>query len=110
MLLCFSGMEEITIPHLNGGEGEVCARMFADACNKAMVSRLPSGSSIGTHQHTDSSEWNYVLSGTGEAICDGVPEELAAGCCQYCAKGSSHSICNTGSEDLVLFTVVAEQE
>lgn len=74
-----------------------------------MVSRIPAGASIGLHEHTTSSEINYVLDGNGKAVCDGKEEMLQAGVCQYCPKGSSYTIFNTGMADLVLFTVVTEQ-
>ena len=109
MLLKFEGLEEHTIPHLTGGDGAVSAKMFADAAGKIMISRLPAGASIGMHRHTTSWEINYVVSGAGTAICDGAEERLTAGSCHYCPKGSSHSIRNTGADDLVLFTVVPEQ-
>ncbi|WP_195267684.1 cupin domain-containing protein [Eubacterium sp. 1001713B170207_170306_E7] len=109
MLIRFDEMKEVTIPHLNDGAGSVSAKMYMEPSNKMMISRLPVGVSIGMHAHTTSSEVNYVLSGTGMAVCDGDEEVLEPGCCQYCPKGSSHSIINTGNEDLVLFTVVPEQ-
>lgn len=109
MMIDFEAMREATIPHLNGGEGEVSAKMFMDPANKVMLSRLSAGASIGLHVHGTGSEVNYVLSVTGTALCDGEEEALRAGVCHYCPKGSSHSIVNTGGEDLVLFTVVPEQ-
>lgn len=109
MIIDFEQINEISIAHLNNGDGVVSARMFMDPANKVMLSRLPSGTSIGMHAHRTSSEINYVLSGVGKAVCDGVDEQLRPGVCQYCPKGSSHSIVNTEDEDLVLFTVVPEQ-
>ena len=109
MLIQFDKMKEITIPYLNQGEGAVSAKFFADGNGKIMLSRLPAGASIGLHVHASSSEANYVLSGTGCAVCGGEPEELTPGICRYCPKGASHSIANTGTDDLVLFTVVSEQ-
>ena len=64
---------------MNGGEGFVFAKMFADDNGKIMLSRLPQGASIDLHWHTGSSEVNYVVSGRGEACCDGQAEALAAG-------------------------------
>lgn len=109
MLIDFNKTDEVTIPHLNNGEGEVSAKMFMRPDNKIMISRLPKGTSIGLHEHKTSSEMNYVISGNGKAICDNEKEILTAGVCHYCPKGSSHSIINSGDEDLVLFTVVPEQ-
>lgn len=109
MFIQFHKMNEESIPHLNGGDGEVAAKMFADSTCKIMTSRLPAGASIGMYLHKTSSEINYVLSGQGMAVCDGEEEPLKKGACHYCPKGSSHSIRNTGAEELVLFTVVPEQ-
>lgn len=109
MLIDFDKIQEVSIPNLNGGMGSVSAKMFMKPENKIMISRIPADSSIGLHEHKTSSEMNYVISGTGKAVCDGEEEELKCGVCQFCPKGSSHSIVNTGTEDLVLFTVVSEQ-
>lgn len=109
MKLSFDAIPEAGIPNLNQGEGTVFARMYMDQAGKIMVSRLPKGASQGLHTHTTSREVCYVLSGTGLAVCDGVEEILAPGDCHCCPKGSSHSLANTGEEDLVLFTVVCEE-
>lgn len=109
MLIDFSKIKEIAISQMNGGEGEISAKMFMDESGKVMVSRIPVGASIGEHVQKTSNDINYVLSGTGKAICDGQSEELIPGVCHYCPKGASHSIINTGNEDLVLFCVVSEQ-
>lgn len=109
MLIDFKTMKEVSIPHLNGGESAVSAQMFMDANGKIMLSRLPQGASIGEHRHETSSEVNYVLAGSGIAVCGGAEEPLSPGVCHYCPKGSTHSIINTGTDDLVLFTVVPEQ-
>lgn len=109
MLIDFKTMDEVTIPNLNDGQGCVSAKMFGDPATKIMISKLPVGCSIGLHHHASSSEINYVISGTGKAICDGIEEQLSAGDCHYCPKGCSHSIINVGTDDLILFTVVPEQ-
>ena len=61
------------------------------------------------HKHETSDDINYVVSGTGKAICDGKEVLLNAGTCHICKKGSKHSIINTGNEDLILLTVVVER-
>lgn len=109
MLIDFDVMKEITIPHLNDGEGAVSAKMYKDNTGKIMVSRIPVGASIGMHEQCTSNDINYVISGTGLAICDGKEEALRPGNCHYCPQGSIHSIINTGNEDLVLFSVVTER-
>ena len=73
------------------------------------TSGIHAGGSIGMHRHETSDDINYIISGNGEAICDGKEEKLTAGTCHICRKGSEHSIFNTGAEDLVMLTVVVER-
>ena len=77
--------------------------------NRGKSLTIHPGGSIGLHKHPTSDDINYVISGTGKAVCDGQEEILNAGTCHICKKGSEHSITNTGSEDLVLLTVVVER-
>lgn len=109
MLINFNDMPERTAPGMNGGTGEMTAKMYMDARGKVIQSCIHTGGSVGLHRHETSDDINYVISGTGKAVCDGAEELLAAGCCHICGKGSEHSIANTGSDDLVLLTVVVER-
>ena len=106
MLIDFNRKEEITIPRMNNGTGTMAAKMYMDEQGKIIPCSIHAGGSIGLHKHETSDDINYVLSGTGKAICDGQEEILNAGACHICKKGSEHSIVNTGAEDLVLLTVV----
>lgn len=108
MKIDFSTLREVVVPGMNGGGGECRARMYMDESGKIIHSVLPKGSSIGLHLQKTSNDVNYVVSGTGKAICDGVEEPLKAGDVHYCRKGQEHSIVNTGEEDLVLISVVTE--
>lgn len=98
------------VPGMNGGTGEMSARMYMDEEGKIIPCRIHPGGSIGTHGHPTSDDINYILSGTGKAVCDGREELLAPGICHICKKGSEHSIVNTGEEDLVMLTVVVERQ
>lgn len=109
MLIDFNKTVEITCPGMNSGTGIMTAKMYMDEQGKIILCSIHVGGSIGLHKHETSDDINYVLSGTGKAICDGHEEFLNAGTCHICKKGSEHSIINTGSEDLVLFTVVVER-
>lgn len=109
MIIDFNEKEAITIPGMNGGTGTVIAKMHMSEAGKIIPGSLQPGSSIGMHKHETSDDINYVISGTGKAICDGVEEELMPGVCHVCKKGSEHSIINTGDEDLVLLTIVVER-
>ena len=108
MRIDFSEIEERRVPGMNGVTGEMSARMYMGEQGKIIPCRIHPGGSIGLHRHETSDDVNYVLSGAGKAVCDGIVETLTPGVCHLCHKGSSHSILNDGSEDLVLFTVVTE--
>ena len=109
MLIDFNRIEEIEISRMNNGTGKITARMYMDKQGKIIPTIIHPGSSIGLHKHSTSDDINYVISGTGKAICDGQEEVLKVGACHICKKGSEHSIANTGSENLVLLTVVVER-
>lgn len=109
MIIDFNSIKEITISGMNNGTGEMTAKMFMDDNGKVIPCSIHKGGSIGIHQHKTSDDINYILSGTGKAICDGKEEYLIAGTCHICRKGSEHSIINTGDADLVMLTVVVER-
>lgn len=109
MRIDFNAIPERRLPGMNGGAGEMSARMYMDDGGKIIPCRIHPGGSIGEHRHETSDDISYVLSGTGTALCDGAEEPLSPGVCHLCRKGSSHSIANTGGEDLVLLTLVVER-
>ena len=109
MLIDFGKMKEVTLPGMNHGTGTMTAKLYMDEKGKIIPCAIHKGSSIGLHRHETSDDINYVLSGTGIAICDGKEEMLNPGVCHICRKGSEHSITNTGEEDLVLLTIVVER-
>ena len=106
MIIDFEKLKEITIEKLNGGNGQISSKMHIDNLGKIMLSRIPKGASIGSHEQKTGHDINYVISGHGKAICNGTEEILKVGMCHYCPKGSTHSIINDGDEDLILFNMV----
>ncbi len=108
MLIDFNSQEYRIFHGMNGGAGDVYAKMYMNSSGKVIISRLKPGASIGLHTQSSGNDINFVVSGTGRALCDGTEEILTPGVCHYCPKGSSHMIQNTGNEDLVLYTVVQE--
>ena len=96
MLINFNEIDEMTIPCMNNGQGMMSVRMHADDKGKAILTKIHKGGSIGLHPHPTSDDVIFVLSGRGTAICDEEEEQLVAGCCHVCPRGSSHSIANTG--------------
>ena len=109
MLIDFNEKQELNVKGMNGGSGVVSAKMYVGEHGKIIPSHIAPGASIGLHAHPTSDDINYILSGTGKAVCDGREEILRAGVCHICPKGSSHSIANTGDDDLVMLTVVVER-
>lgn len=108
MLIDFNVLSQIAIPNMNGGEGEVIAKMDVNECGRFIQTIIPPKSSIGPHLQETNDDINFIVSGEGIAICDDVEETLKAGTCHICPKGSTHSIINTGDEDLVFYTVVPQ--
>ena len=106
MQINFNEIEEMTIPGMNGGTGTMTARMYHDGKYRIIATSVHPGGSIGLHAHPSGDDMNYILSGSGKAVCDGREEELRPGIMHICPKGSEHSIINTGSEDLVMLTIV----
>ena len=109
MLIDFNTIQGVKIFGMNNGTGKMTAKMYACDSGKIISCSIHAGGSIGLHSHNTSDDINYVISGIGKAICVGEEEQLKAGCCHICKKGSNHTIINTGNEDLVLLTVVAER-
>ena len=106
MIVDLTSADWVEIPHMNGGEGSVFAKMSVTEDTRIVITRIPSGSSIGKHLQSSGDDVNYVLAGKGKAICDGIEEKLTPGMCHICPKGHEHSIVNDGKEDLILFTTV----
>ena len=109
MIIDFNTIKSMTIPGMNGGTGEMTCRMYNDDSYRIIPTTIHPGGSIGSHKQESGDDLNYIINGTGKAICDGVEEELKAGVMHICPKGSEHSIVNTGEEDLVMLTVVVKK-
>ncbi|MDY6284899.1 MAG: cupin domain-containing protein [Hallerella sp.] len=109
MLIDFKQIHPVTGPGMNHGAGEMTARIVENSHGKFLINRLHPYGSIGIHTQKNGCEINYVISGSGRAICDGKEELLSSGCCHICPEGSSQIIENTGIDDLVLFTVITEK-
>ena len=108
MLIDFNVLSQIAIPNMNGGQGEVIAKMYVNECGMFIQTIIQPKSSIVPHLQETNDDINFIVSGEGIAICDDVEETLKAGTCHICPKGSTHSIINTGDEDLVFYTVVPQ--
>ena len=109
MQIDFNKIELMTFPGMNNGAGMMSARMYNDDSYRIVPTTIHPGGSIGTHRQESGDDMNYIISGTGKAICDGAEEKLRPGVMHICPKGSEHSIINTGEEDLVMLTIVVKK-
>ena len=88
----------------NGGGQTVGYSFFKDVPKLRLVFRkraLKPGSGIGLHVQRED-EIYYVLSGTGTMTLDGKTVNVTPGTAVLTRTGSSHSLKQTGTEDLVI--------
>lgn len=91
---------------LRGGKGTVELHHFFEHGDFRGTGRtfarfvLAPGSSIGYHQHVGDFEAYYILKGTGTYNDNGEVYEVAPGDFLLCRDGGSHSLENTGEEDM----------
>ena len=109
MLIDFNKIDLMTFPGMNNGSGTMSAKMYNDDSYRIIPTSIHSGGSIGTHKQESGDDLNYIISGTGKAICNGIEEELKPGMMHICPKDTEHSIINTGDEDLTILTIVVKK-
>jgi mannose-6-phosphate isomerase-like protein (cupin superfamily) len=88
----------------NGGGQTVGYSFFSKVPNLKLIFRkraLKPGSGIGLHEQKED-EIYYVLSGTGTMTLDGKTVDITPGTAILTRTGSSHSLKQTGSDDLVI--------
>ena len=109
MKIDFNEISEMTVPCMNNGKGEMTVKMYYDGKYRIIPTVIHCGGSIGIHTQNSGDDLNYIISGTGKAVCDGTDEELKKGVMHICPKGSQHTIINTGTDDLIMLTIVVEK-
>ena len=88
----------------NGGGTTIGYSFFKEVPNLRLVFRkraLKPGSGIGLHEQKED-EIYYVLSGTGTMVLDGKTVDITPGTAVLTRTGSTHSLKQTGGEDLVI--------
>src|SRR3954453_12511891 len=88
----------------NGGGMTVGYSFFAKVPNLKLVFRKRAfhpGSGVGLHEQKED-EIYYVLSGRGQMTLDGTTVDVTPGTAVLTRTGSSHSLTQVGSEDLVV--------
>lgn len=100
--------------NMRGGPGEVEIRHylnkdeFGARCRLCAELVLSPGSGIGEHQHVDEDEVFIIQRGRGVVTDGGKEAEVVAGDSILTGKGASHSIKNTGNEDLVVTAIIMQ--
>src|SRR5918995_1689108 len=96
--------------HKGGGE-TIGYSFFRNVPNLKLVFRkraFKPGSGVGHHVQKED-EIYYVLSGTGTMILDGKSVDITPGTAVLTRPGSSHSLKQTGTEDLVVLINYEQQ-
>lgn len=109
MQIDFNKIDFMTFPGMNNGTGTISVRMYNDNSYRIIPTEIHPGGSIGIHKQESGDDLNYIISGTGKAICNGIEEELKPGVIHICPKGMEHSIVNTGEVNLVMLTIVVKK-
>ncbi len=99
---------------MRGGPGEVRIRHhmkpedFGAKCRLCAELVLAPGSGIGEHAHENEDEIFIIQSGTGVVTDGGRESRVEAGDAIVTGRGSTHSIKNTGTTDLVVTAVIIQ--
>jgi mannose-6-phosphate isomerase-like protein (cupin superfamily) len=95
----------VTEPGTHNGGGQTVGYSFFQTVPKLKLifrkRALKPGSGIGLHEQGED-EIYYVLSGTGVMTLDGKTVEITPGTAVLTRTGSTHSLKQTGNEDLVI--------
>ena len=102
----------ITAKNKAGGKNEIyITHLLSDdemkgKCKMLAKVVIPPGASIGEHYHYGDSETYHILSGVGTYNDNGDIYEVNVGDTTFCPDGSSHSIENQGTEDLIFIALI----
>lgn len=112
MIRKLSDMKTETRENMRGGAGAVTIRHYLEKNDFTASTRLcahlrlPPGAGIGPHQHLKEDEVFIILRGSG-MLDDGASETpVSAGDAILTGNGETHSIRNTGTEDLELIAII----
>lgn len=100
--------------NMRGGAGKVVIKHYFKKeeikakCRLCAELVLPPGSGIGLHEHKEEDEVFIVQQGKGIIVDDGKEIEVEKGDAIITGQGLSHSIKNTGTDDLVVTAVIMQ--
>ena len=100
--------------NMRQGPGEVVINHYftkdeiTSPCRLCARLELKPGSGIGSHVHKDEDEIFIIQQGKGVITDDGKKTEVEAGDVILTGGGASHSITNTGNQNLVITAVIIQ--
>ena len=95
--------------HLPTGPAEAVRTVLHSGANLNLVLwQIPPGAALPPHHHPTGADIWLILRGSGELIDDGPGprRRLQAGDSVVVSPGQTHGVCNHGSEDCVLLSVI----
>jgi len=101
-----------TRENMRGGTGTITIRHYLEPEEIKAKTRLcseltlPPGASIGLHDHVNEDEIYLIQKGQGSMIDNGREFPVTAGDAVLTGQGASHSVKNTGEEDLLITAVI----
>lgn len=81
--------------------------LFTGKNSQLVVMSIPPGGEIGEEVHKYTEQTLFFLSGTGEAILNGIKTPIVAGDVVVVTPETKHNFVNTGDQDLKVYTVYA---
>lgn len=108
MIINFEKLEEQKIEGFKGGIGPFFTKCFDDGTVKIMRNTLPSGSSIGLHEHIGNCEIMLVTKGSITFVYDEKEETASVGQIHYCPNRHKHMAENRTNEDAEFIAFVPQ--
>lgn len=114
MIKKLDAQDKETRENMRGGTKSVHIRHYfkkeeiTAPCRLCSELIIPSGASVGTHEHIGEDEIYLIQKGNGIIIDGGIESRIEAGDAVLTGNGSSHSIKNSGTEDLVVTAIIME--
>lgn len=81
--------------------------LFTGKESQLVVMSIPAGGEVGEETHKYTEQTLFFLSGSGEAILDGVSTPIVPGDVYTVVPGTKHNFKNTGKEIMKIYTVYA---
>ncbi len=111
MIIKRTDMKEEIRKEMRGGPGQVNIVHMADPSsmtNARLMAELTlkPGSGIGIHKHEKETEYYIITEGSGSVTEDDGTKTVSKGDIVITGNGASHSIKNTGQEDLKFIAVI----